>query len=244
MILEVKGLNKRFGGLAAVNELSFSIHEGEILGLVGPNGAGKTTVFNLISGFFRPDSGEIVFDHRNIVGLKPNEICSRGLARTFQVVQTFGHVSVIENVMIGAFCKENHVNTAREKAKEVIDFVGLTPKISATAKSLTLADKKRLELAKALATQPKLLLLDEVIAGLNSSEVDSVVNMVKKIRKSGISILIIEHVMRAVMSLTDKVIVINHGSKIAEGTPREVTTNQEVIEAYLGCDVDDAMVAE
>lgn len=234
VLLELKNVTIRFGGLTAVNELSFTLYEGEIVGIIGPNGAGKTTVFNLISGVYRPTEGEIYLYGENITGLKPFQVCQKGVGRTFQVVKPFGSKSVLYNVMVGAFLRTSDTRKSREKALEVLQLVGLYDKKDVLAKNLTIVDRKRLEVAKALATEPKLLLLDEVLAGLNPTEVEEAVEMVKQIYKSGITILLIEHVLKAAMALSQRIIVLDYGKKIAEGSPEEVTSNPEVIKAYLG----------
>ncbi|GAB6174150.1 ABC transporter ATP-binding protein [Paradesulfitobacterium aromaticivorans] len=233
-LLKVTGLNKSFGGLTVTKDLSFSVKNGQIFGIIGPNGAGKSTLFNQISGYLRPDSGEIVFNGQNITGKLPYELCKDGIGRTFQIVKPFGTKSVLYNVAVGAFVRTSKRSVALEKAREVVELIGLGKKADVLAKNLTIVDRKRLELAKALATQPKLLLLDEILAGLTPSEVDDSVELIKTIRSSGVTIVMIEHVMRAVMALCENVIVINYGQKIAEGIPEEVTKNPEVITAYLG----------
>jgi branched-chain amino acid transport system ATP-binding protein len=235
-IIEVKKLRKQFGGVLAVRDLDFTLEAGEILGLIGPNGAGKTTVFNLISGFLRPTAGEIRFQGESLAGLEPHQVCFKGITRTFQIVQPFRTLSVLENVMIGAFAQKRRFRLARGKAMEVLKFAGLLELQDQEAGSLPIASQKRLELAKALATEPKILLLDEVIAGLTPTEIVEVLAMVRMIRDSGVTILLIEHVMHAVMSVSDRILVLHHGEKIAEAKPQEVATDKRVLDAYLGED--------
>jgi len=235
-LLEVNMISKRFGGLQAVQNLSLTVNEGEILGLIGPNGAGKSTVFNMINGVFMPDNGNIMFQGADITGEPPYRVARHGLARAHQIVQPLSGLSVIDNCMVGAcFGRQNlALRAAREVAREVIDTVGLGDRAEALAGSLTTAGKKRLELARALSARPKLLLLDEVLAGLNPTETEGMIEMVRKIRASGIAILMIEHIMRAIMSLSDRIVVLDLGKKLAEGRPQEVAENPEVITAYLG----------
>jgi branched-chain amino acid transport system ATP-binding protein len=208
----------------------------EILGLIGPNGAGKTTVFNLISGFLHPSTGEMKFQGENLIGLKPHQVCLKGITRTFQTAQPFQSLTVLENVMIGAFSQGRKLSLIREKALEILQLVGLSEVQNQEASSIPIASQKRLELAKALATKPKLLLLDEVMAGLTFTEISEVLSILKKIRESRITILLIEHVMHAVMSVCDRIIVLHHGEKIAEGNPKQVAGEKSVIDAYLGED--------
>jgi branched-chain amino acid transport system ATP-binding protein len=237
-LLDVDGLSRRFGGLQAVRELSFSVGEGEIVALIGPNGAGKTTVFGLISGFLAPDEGRITLRGQSIVGLPPHGICALGLARTFQIVRPFGRLTVLRNVMVGALGRHAETRVAEAHARAVLDEVGLAARAGHAAGSLTLAERKRLELARALATEPALLLLDEVMAGLNATEVERTVDLIRAINRRGVAILLIEHVMRAVMSLAGRIVVLNYGERIAEGSPDTVARDRRVIDAYLG-DVDD-----
>jgi len=233
-LLEVSGLSKRFGGLQAVGGLDLSMAQGEMLGMIGPNGAGKTTVFNLLSGFLASDAGEVRFRGRRLHGLKPHEICRLGLARTFQLVRPFPQLSVVENVRIGAFSRHPAMGEALDAARAVVERVGLGARQREPAAGLTLADRKRLELARALATEPTLLLLDEVMAGLNATEIDNMVRLIGAINAGGVSVLLIEHNMRAVMSLSHRIVVLSFGEKIAEGPPRAVAADRRVIEAYLG----------
>jgi len=232
--LVVRGLSKRFGGLRAVQDVSFTIKENETVALIGPNGAGKTTSFHLITGFHRPDSGSVSAYGREIVGLRPHDICAHGVARTFQVAKPFGAMTVLANVMTGAFLRDKHAAVAREKAREVIEFVGLSAREQTPAKDLTTIDQRRLEMARALATQPRLLLLDEVMAGLNPAEIDQAVGLIGKLSQRGLTIVIVEHVMRAIMAVARRIVVLDHGQKIAEGKPKEIVENPEVVRAYLG----------
>ena len=232
--LVVRNLGKRFGGLRAVQDLSFSVQENETVALIGPNGAGKTTSFNLITGFHRPDGGSVTAFGREIVGLRPYDICALGLARTFQVAKPFGAMTVLANVMTGAFLRDKKLEVARARAREAIEFVGLSAKEQTPARDLTTIDQRRLEMARALATEPRLLLLDEVMAGLNPAEIDQAVALVGKLSQRGLTIIIVEHVMRAIMAVARHIVVLDHGQKIAEGSPKDVVANEEVVRAYLG----------
>ncbi len=232
--LVIRNLSKRFGGLRAVQDLSFSVKESETVALIGPNGAGKTTSFNLVTGFYRPDSGSVSAFGREIVGLRPHDICAHGLARTFQVAKPFGAMTVLANVMTGAFLRDKKPDGARTRAREAIEFVGLMAKEHTPARDLTTIDQRRLEMARALATDPRILLLDEVMAGLNPAEIDQAVALVGKLSKRGLTIVIVEHVMRAIMAVARHIVVLDHGQKIAEGSPNEIVANPDVIRAYLG----------
>ncbi len=236
VLLEAQSLYINFGGLVATNDVSFTANEGEITSIIGPNGAGKTTLFNEISGYLKPSRGKILYMGKDITNLAPYDICKLGIGRTFQVVKPFGTRTVLYNVMVGAFNQTSSSKVAREISEKHIEDLGLGKKRNMVASNLTIADRKRLELARAIATGPKLLLLDEILAGLNPSEVDESIKLIRSIIKRGISILMIEHVMQAVMALSDKIIVLNYGKKIAEGTPQEVSKNPEVLTAYLGED--------
>jgi branched-chain amino acid transport system ATP-binding protein len=233
-LLEIDGLSKRFGGLQAVKDLSFTVGAGEVVGLIGPNGAGKTTVFGLVSGFIRPDDGDVRLRGASIVGAPPHQICARGLARTFQIVRPFPRLTVLRNVVVGALARHHRAADAEARARAVLEEVGLAAKAQQPASALTLAERKRLELARALATEPALLLLDEVMAGLNATETERIVALVRAINARGVAVLLIEHVMRAVMSLSQRLVVINYGERIAEGPPHAIANDPRVIEAYLG----------
>ena len=238
-ILKVENITKRFGGLVALDHVTFSVKQREILGLIGPNGAGKTTLFNVISGVYKPEEGRVIFKDTDITGWKPHKVAHLGIARTHQIVRPFGDLTVLENAMIGAlFGKRSDEITeeeARKVAEEVLDYVGLGEKKDLPARILNVQEKKRLELARALSAEPELLLLDEVLAGLTPTEVENMLILLRRIRvERNITIIMIEHVMHAVMNLADRIVVLHFGRKIAEGTPEEVANNPEVITAYLG----------
>jgi branched-chain amino acid transport system ATP-binding protein len=233
-LLETRGVSQKFGGLVANNDISIAVARGEIVGLIGPNGAGKSTLFNLIAGVAPPSNGSIWFDGENVTALPATARCHRGIARTFQVVKSFEGMSVIDNVIVGALVRARGVRAARDKAFEVLDFTGLRLRADALASALTPAEKRRLEIARALATAPKLLLLDEVLTGLTPSEAQKGVDLVRRIRELGTTILMVEHVMEIVMPLVDRAIVLDLGSVLAEGKPADVVRNPAVISAYLG----------
>jgi len=234
-LLEVQGLMKSFGGLTAIHNLNLAIEEGEIVGLIGPNGAGKTTFFNLVSGFHRPDYGKIIFKGENITGIKPHDICKKGIARTFQIVKPFPKLTTFKNIRIGAYHRlSSNRKLIDERVEEILKFLGLVEKKEMLGSDLTIADSKNLELGRALATDPKLLLLDEIMGGLNPVEQGRIVNVVRTLNQEGITSLVIEHNMRAIMSLSHRIIVLNYGEKIAEGTPEQVARDEKVIKVYLG----------
>jgi len=235
-LLEATRISKRFGGLQALAEVSFSIRRGEIYGLIGPNGAGKTTIFNMAAGVTAPDKGEIVFAGQRIDGLRPDQICAAGIGRTFQIVKPFAGLSVLDNVIVGALQRARSVRRARERALGILEKLDLAAKKDLPASSLTLPDRKRLEVARALATQPRLLLLDEVMAGLRPTECDLMVEVFRELNRDGLTILLIEHVMRAVMALAQQVVVLHHGEIIARGAPAEIVRDPAVLECYLGED--------
>ena len=237
MILQVKNLLKSFGGLVAIKNLDFTVSEGEIVGLIGPNGSGKTTLFNLISGFLKPDDGRIWFNDSDITGLKPYRICRSGIARTFQLTKPFGGMTALQNVIVGRMYggeQGGSVRQVEEECEKILEFVGLGGRGLLLASSFNIVDRKRLEIARALATKPKLLLLDEMMSGLTHTEMEEALQLVRAIGHSGITLIVVEHVMKAILDVSSRLVVLNHGEKIAEGKPQEVVRNEKVIEAYLG----------
>jgi len=236
-ILKCDGVTKRFGGLVAVDNVSISVKKGEFVGLIGPNGAGKTTLFNCISGYYKPDKGRIYFKGIDVTGKPPYVLAKLGMGRTFQIVKPLPRLTVLENVIISVLLKTEDIEDAYKKAVDMLDYVGLRDKMLLPARSLNVAEKKRLELARALALDPELLLLDEVVAGLNPTETDNMLNLLRDIHKKGHTIIMVEHVMRAVMNVSERIIVLHHGKVIAKGTPSEVANNPQVIEVYLGKEV-------
>ncbi|SFE93162.1 ABC transporter ATP-binding protein [Alteribacillus iranensis] len=237
-LLEINNLGKSFGGNWAIKGVDITVRKGELLGIIGPNGAGKTTLFNMVTGFLKPTEGIIRFKDKDIANLKPHNICNIGIARTFQIVKPFGNLSVLENVTIGVLRYERDVNKAKEIAREKVKLVGLEKYMDTTASSLPLGHRKRLEMARALATDPEVIMLDEVMGGLNDDETAEMMNLVKTLHNKGLTILLIEHNMHALMSLSERVVVLCYGKKLADGTTDEISSNQEVIEAYLGSDDD------
>jgi branched-chain amino acid transport system ATP-binding protein len=239
-LLDCSGVTKYFGGLAALHEVDLQVAAGEIVGLIGPNGSGKTTFFNVVTGLYSLSRGTIRFKDQEILGLKPFEICQKGIGRTFQITKPFARMTALENVMVGALYGKgkasDDLKKARTTAEQLLDRVGLGSKKNARVSDLTLEDKKRLELSKALSTRPELLLLDEVMAGLNPTEIKEIMELIRKVRQDGVTLIVVEHVMHAVMSLADRVCVLHHGEKIAEGSPEDISKNRRVIESYLGED--------
>ena len=233
-LLDVRGVTKRFEGIVANDDVSFTVSEGEIVSVIGPNGAGKSTLFGCITGFHRPSAGRVLFGGRDVTGWKADRVCRHGIARTFQIVQVIGDMTVLENVTTGAFLRAPAARDARRDAEAVLETTGLADRRDLLASALTIADKKRLEVAMALATQPRLLMLDESMAGLTPVELQEIIALLRRIRERGVTLVIVEHVMEAVMQLSDRVVVLNSGRKIVEGTPREVISNPLVIQAYLG----------
>ncbi|QXE89717.1 ABC transporter ATP-binding protein [Geomonas subterranea] len=233
-ILKVNSVTKCFGGLTAVDDVSFSVEKGEIVGLIGPNGAGKTTLFNVISGYYAPTKGSVIFQGNDISGKPPYHLAGVGIGRTFQVVKPFAGLSVLENVTIASFLKHPKKADAERHAWQVLETTGLADRANVSAAGLTLAGRKRLEISKALALEPSFLLLDEVVAGLNPTEADRTVELIMKLKAQGLTILIVEHIMRVIMNISDRLVVLNFGKKIAEGTPAEVSSDPHVVQAYFG----------
>lgn len=234
IMLDAQNVTKTFGGLVALQKVGFHIEEEEILGLIGANGAGKTTAFNIITGFHKADSGLIKFMGEDISGLSPSHICKKGIARTFQTLRPFLNVSVIDNITCGALCRTNSLDISKQEASKIIQWIGLNRKQDTLVRSLTLFERKLVEIGRALATRPRLLLVDEAAAGLNPTEIKLFAQLVREIRGSGVTLVLVEHVMRFVMEVSERIVVLDYGCKIAEGTPEEVSRNEKVIKAYLG----------
>ncbi len=235
-LLEIRHVSKFFGGLAANSDVSFDVAQGEIVGLIGPNGAGKTTLFNCITGYYPPSRGEVIFEGRRMNGLHPDKVCKLGMARTWQKVRPLTNLSVLDNVVVGALCRTNSVPEAREMAHEQLKLVRLDDKPNLPAGALPIGERKKLEVARTLATRPKLLLLDEVMGGLNPAESDEIIDLILEIRNEGVTEIVIEHDMKAIMRLSDRIVVLNSGEKLAEGKPKEIVENPQVVEAYLGAE--------
>ena len=233
-LLEVKKISKSFGGLKAVSGLEFHIEKGEVLGLIGPNGAGKTTAFNMIAGYFPPDSGKVIFKGRNITGMKPWEVCKLGIVRTFQLSKPFADLTVLDNIKVGAFARTTDIKQVSAKAESMLEFMGITKLRQTEAHSLTATDRKKMELGRALVTEPELLLMDEVVAGATPSEAREMMEIIKRIQAKGVTILIVEHVMKVIMGLSNRVVVLNYGEKLVDCSPEEAACNADVLTAYLG----------
>ena len=233
-MLVLEDVTKRFGGLTAVRRVTLEVPAGTLLGIIGPNGAGKTTLFNVVGGYYRPEEGRILFEGRDITGLPPHAVCRLGLTRTFQIVKPFGNLSVLDNVMIGSLTRLTRVRDARLDAERVIEMCGLAPYTAARAKALPIGLRKRLEVARALATRPRLLLLDEVMAGLNPTELAGMVELIRRLHADGLTLIVIEHIMAAMMRLAQRIVVLHHGEAIAEGAPAAITQDRRVVDAYLG----------
>ncbi len=233
-ILTVENLSRAFGGIKANEDISFQVEEGQVLGVIGPNGAGKSTLFDLITGYTKPDNGKIFFENKNIFGLKPDKISSLGIGRTFQKLKPFADQTLLENVMIGAFVKENNIKKARDKALEIIDFVDLIEKRHHFARELSTGQRKRLEMARAISIRPKLLLMDEVTGGVDQKTIPGLIELIKKLRTLGVTIITIEHNINIIMQISDNILVLDQGKRIAFGSPKEIQNNKKVIDAYLG----------
>ena len=233
-MLTLENVTKRFGGLTAVRAVSLDVRERELVGIIGPNGAGKTTLFNVVSGYYRPEEGRVVFAGSDVTGRAPHDICRLGLTRTFQIVKPFGNLSVLDNVMIGALTRTSTVRAARSDAERVVETCDLAPYATARARALPIGLRKRLEVARALATRPRVLLLDEVMAGLNPTELGGMVDLIRRLHAEGLTVIVIEHIMAAMMRLAQRIVVLHHGEKIAEGTPAQIVADRRVVDAYLG----------